>query len=94
MKNQMKHLNENLMMPQMMNLKKNLELNHMEKNNLIKNDWQNVSQQVAKQAVHVIITRRRGMTGDLWVEAIISVKSVPCVSPFGTVLLYPVMDDS
>nr|GEW22980.1 hypothetical protein [Tanacetum cinerariifolium] len=34
MKNQMKHLNENLMMPLMMNLKKNLELNHLEKSYL------------------------------------------------------------
>ncbi|GKG35165.1 hypothetical protein Tco_0440319, partial [Tanacetum coccineum] len=45
----MKHPNENLMVPLMMNLKKNLELNHLEKNNLMKNDRQNVSQQVAKQ---------------------------------------------
>ncbi|GKG48019.1 hypothetical protein Tco_0509904, partial [Tanacetum coccineum] len=37
--NHMKHPSENLMM----NLKKNLELNHLEKNNLMKNDQHDVS---------------------------------------------------
>nr|GFC95965.1 hypothetical protein [Tanacetum cinerariifolium] len=44
MKNQIKHPNENLMMPWMINLKKNIELDHLEKNNLMKNDRKNVSQ--------------------------------------------------
>nr|GFC92993.1 hypothetical protein [Tanacetum cinerariifolium] len=66
MKNLMKHLNESQLMPLMMNLKKNLELNHLEKKNLMKNDRQNVSQQAAE--------RERGMTGDLWLEEVISVK--------------------
>ncbi|GJV96993.1 hypothetical protein Tco_1548570 [Tanacetum coccineum] len=102
MKNQMKHLNENLMMPQIMNLKKNLELNHLEKINLMKNDQQDVLQASWEQrkgsnplprSHHMyrpimigsafydrplrigcpgdrIITRRRGMIGDLCVEAI------------------------
>ncbi|GJS90425.1 hypothetical protein Tco_0773061 [Tanacetum coccineum] len=53
MKNRMKHLNESLVMPQMMNLKKNLKLNHLKKNNLMKNDRQNVSQQAAEQVISV-----------------------------------------
>nr|GFA02455.1 hypothetical protein [Tanacetum cinerariifolium] len=40
-------------MPLMMNLKKNLELNHLEKNNLMKNDRHNVSQQAAEQVISV-----------------------------------------
>ncbi|GKC79514.1 hypothetical protein Tco_1130288, partial [Tanacetum coccineum] len=55
---------------------KNLELNPLEKNNLMKNDRQNISQ--AR-----IITRRRGMTGDLWEEEVISVKGIPWVGDGG-----------